>query len=257
VSLCLAVAPTLVGPPPVPSWVRGVGGWIRAAQAWIRARESRRHVPHNPATPYPSRVGRSANEASAARAADVQLVTSVLAGDTTAQSTLLARLLPHLRVVARSIVRNPADVDDGIQVALMRVLDGLGTYRGDAGLVRWARRVAAHACLRLEEREARRLKVVDQAAASATPTSTAPSAALQESLPQHVVEYLDRLPPPQREALILRHVLDYTVPEIAELLDTPVDTVKSRLLYGRRALRKVIRHAQARDAAPKFVGGER
>ena len=64
---------------------------------------------------------------------------------------------------------------------------------------------------------------------------------LIDELPRPVAAYLDELPEVQREVLVLRHVLDHTVAEIAELVDVPVDTVKSRLLYARRALRKLIR----------------
>jgi RNA polymerase sigma factor (sigma-70 family) len=64
---------------------------------------------------------------------------------------------------------------------------------------------------------------------------------LGDGLPRHVAEYLDELPEVQRQVLVLRHVLDYSVAEIAEMVGAPIDTVKSRLLYARRALRKSIR----------------
>ncbi len=58
---------------------------------------------------------------------------------------------------------------------------------------------------------------------------------------RNVQHYMERLPEAQREAVLLRHALDYSVAEIAELTAAPVDTVKSRLLFGRRALRKLVR----------------
>jgi RNA polymerase sigma-70 factor (ECF subfamily) len=178
---------------------------------------------------------------------DVALVERVLARDAAAQRQLLGTLLPHLRVVARTLTRNPADVDDAVQLGLMRVLEGLSSYRGESSLVRWSRRVGSRVCLRLREQDGRRLQVVtvggeDEAeAASAAPAP----ARLGDALPRRLSEYLDALPDAQREVLMLRHVLEHTVPEIAELLDLPVDTVKSRLLYARRAIRKSIRRDQA------------
>ncbi|MEX1365464.1 MAG: RNA polymerase sigma factor [Nannocystaceae bacterium] len=183
-------------------------------------------------------------DAAGRRRADVALVRRVQRGEPSAEAELLDRLLPHLRAVARAILANPADVDDGVQVALMRVLDGLPSYRGDSSLVRWSRRVAAHACLRLREQDRRRLTVVEPWAEppSAGPTTAAaPEPTLGDALPHHVVEYLDRLPAVQREALVLRHVLGHTVAEVAEMVGAPVDTVKSRLLYARRAMRASIR----------------
>ena len=196
-------------------------------------------------------------DASARREHDRALVQRVLAEDAAAQGELLERLLPHLRVVSRAILRNPADVDDGVQVALMRVLEGLPSYRGDSSLVRWARRVASRACLRLREQNQRRLSVVepsDETHGAAGLPPAEPS--LGEGLPRHVAEYLERLPQAQREALVLRHVLDHTVAEIAEIVGAPVDTVKSRLLYARRSMRAWIRRDTALPPRPR-EGAER
>lgn len=185
-------------------------------------------------------------EAATRRDADVRLVRAVERGDARAQSQLLDMVLPHLRAVARTILANPSDVDDAVQVALMRVLEGLPSYRGDSSLVRWSRRVAAHACLRQREQNQRRLRVVELSADTSTAAGPSPSERLGEGLPRHVAEYLDKLPAVQREALVLRHVLDHSVAEVAELTGAPVDTVKSRLLYARRALRGLIRRDVAR-----------
>lgn len=175
------------------------------------------------------------------READMRLVGRVLKGDARAEAQLLDALVPHLRAVARAILSNPADVDDAVQVALLRVLEGLPGFRGDASLIRWARRVAAHTCLRQREQNARRLRLVELGADEDATPGPEPDEALGEALPRHVAEYLEQLPAVQREVLVLRHVLDHSVAEVAELVGAPIDTVKSRLLYARRALRSLIR----------------
>jgi RNA polymerase sigma-70 factor (ECF subfamily) len=171
-------------------------------------------------------------------AADVAIVNAAQRGDTRAEAMLLQRIVPHARVIARTILP-PADADDGFQVALMRIFDGLSSYRGQGSLDGWARRVATHACLRLREQNSRRAQLVDPHA-EPEPVSVVVER-LGEGLPRHVAEYLDELPEVQRQVLVLRHVLDYSVAEIAEMVGAPIDTVKSRLLYARRALRKSIR----------------
>ncbi len=191
------------------------------------------------------------HDATSRRRTDVALVRRVRKGDAQAEAELLERLLPHLRAVARAIVGNPADVDDAIQVALLRVLEGLPGYRGESTLVRWARRVTAHACLRLREQDHRRLRVVEHFAEQPQTLAAAP-APLGEALPRPLAAYLDPLPTAQREVLVLRHVLDHSVAEVAELVGAPVDTVKSRLLYARRAVRALIRRDQA--LAPRAGG---
>ena len=206
--------------------------WLEHARAWV---VSLAKAAGTPVAPDPA----------ARRREDLALARRVRRGDSQAEGELLDRLLPHLRVVARAILTNPADVDDAVQVALMRVLEGLPSYRGDSSLVRWSRRVAAHACLRLREQNQRRLRVVELQAEVPTAAEPAPAPSLGEGLSRELAEYLDTLSEPQREALVLRHVLDHSVAEVAELVGAPVDTVKSRLLYARRALRSLIR----RDAA--------
>jgi len=192
--------------------------------------------------------GEVQRDAAARRRADLELARGALRGDARAEAELLDTLLPHMRAVARAILTNPADVDDAVQVALMRVLEGLSSYRGESSLVRWSRRVAAHGCLRLREQNQRRLTVVELSESSAVEAAVAveaPESRLGEGLPRSVAEYLDRLPEAQREALVLRHVLDHSVAEIAELVGAPVDTIKSRLLYARRAVRTLIRRDTA------------
>jgi RNA polymerase sigma-70 factor (ECF subfamily) len=52
------------------------------------------------------------------------------------------------------------------------------------------------------------------------------------------VSVLDELPLPQRHAVVLHHLLDMTVPEIALELDLPRETVRSRLRLARARLRE-------------------
>ena len=69
----------------------------------------------------------------------------------------------------------------------------------------------------------------------------APPVELASEIPKHIRDYLDALPEALRNTLVLRHVLDYTVPEIAELLDASPNTIKDRLSRARGELRRMIR----------------
>jgi len=171
-------------------------------------------------------------------ARDLALARRVRRGDAEAETELLERVLPALRAVARAILGTGADADDAVQIGLMRVLDKLASYRGDASLERWCRTVGVRVCLRLSAQNRRHGHAVDPedeslglASEVEIPTDT---------LAVDVEQYLARISEAQREALVLHHALDYSVPEIAELLGVPTETVKSRLAFGRRALRKLI-----------------
>ncbi|MFO0571899.1 MAG: sigma-70 family RNA polymerase sigma factor [Polyangiaceae bacterium] len=63
-------------------------------------------------------------------------------------------------------------------------------------------------------------------------------------------EYLEQLPEAQREALVLRHVMGYSVSEIAEATEVSPNTVKDRLLRGTREMRRLIRRDQAIGLGP-------
>jgi RNA polymerase sigma-70 factor (ECF subfamily) len=60
-------------------------------------------------------------------------------------------------------------------------------------------------------------------------------------VPRALVEYLAELPETRRVALVLRHVLGYTVEEIAGLTEASPNTVKDRLLQAREQVRKILR----------------
>ncbi|MBX7081894.1 MAG: RNA polymerase sigma factor [Nannocystaceae bacterium] len=178
---------------------------------------------------------------------ELALVAAALRGELPAQRALVDRVLPQLRAVATALLGRSADADDAVQIALMRVLDGLASWRGEASLRHWVRRVGANVCLRLSEQNRRHARAVGDDADLDALDDGARSDDGGALTSSSVQAYLDRLPPAQREAVVLRHALGYSVEEIAGLTQTAVGTVKSRLLSGREALRKLIRRDEAVD----------
>ena len=59
---------------------------------------------------------------------------------------------------------------------------------------------------------------------------------------------LQRLPRPTREAVVLHHIADRPVAEVAEMLGCSIETVKTRLLRGRRALADYLRDADRENS---------
>lgn len=172
--------------------------------------------------------------------ADVALVRAAVRADARAEAELVRRVMPVLRAVAHSILRGgSSDADDGVQIALMRVLERASTYRGDAALESWARTIGVRACLRLAETLRRHRPAVTEVEEQGAIDDG--DDALVDDVPGPIAVYLERLPEAQRQALVLRHALGYSVAEVAELLGVPVDTAKSRLMFGLRSLRKSIR----------------
>lgn len=162
-------------------------------------------------------------------------------GDRVAAGAVLRQLLPRIRNLVRYLLRGDDDVDDVTQQALMAVMKGLSSYRGDAPLERWADRVTARETFRFIKR--RRLKVAREAPLEdATPMAPPDDPYL---LRRMVVARLDELPEAQRQAIVLHHAAGFTVPEIAELLDVPRETIKSRLRLGLQRLRAMFPEREA------------
>jgi RNA polymerase sigma-70 factor (ECF subfamily) len=164
--------------------------------------------------------------------------------------SLLVDLLPRVRNLVRYLVRGDSDVEDISQEALIALLHGLPSYRGDGLLNSWADRVVARTTfLWLKRmRDSREPRSHEQEALVAVPSEDAP---LDEYVHrQHVVTLLDHIPNEQRHALVLHHVMEMSVPEIAAELSTPLETVRSRLRLGRAALRALAAKEEAEEETP-------
>ncbi len=167
---------------------------------------------------------------------DRTLAERAASGDADARRALLHRVLPTLRGAAIAVLGVGADAEDATQQAAIDVLRGLPTFRAEASLSAWCRTIGVRASLRVA-RSRRPVATVEPDELRAEDGGVR----LSDSIPGELRAHLDAIPRLQGEALLLRHGMGYTVPELAELLETSVNTIKSRLLKGRKALRALIR----------------
>jgi RNA polymerase sigma-70 factor (ECF subfamily) len=130
---------------------------------------------------------------------------------------------------------NDADALDATQEALLAIVRGLPRFDGRAAFGTWCYRVAVNACLDELRRRKRRpepgLPEVEDQRAGGPPgidTSIADRLAVDAALAT--------LPADFRAAVVLRDVADLDYAEIAEALDIPMGTVRSRIARGRAAL---------------------
>lgn len=171
----------------------------------------------------------------------LELVSRAAAGDAHARRELVGRLQGRVRSVALAILGNATDAEDATQAIMVEILGSAGTYRGD-NLLGWADRIAARTAMR----HARQRRV---RAAQCEPNSNVDELTLgsayqtfpEHDIPRPLIEYLAELPEARRVTLVLRHVMDYSIEEIAELTATPQNTVKDRLLHARAQMRRLIR----------------
>lgn len=134
----------------------------------------------------------------------------------------------------RYLCRGDAEVDDISQLALIAVLKGLPSYRGEGAFVSWVDRITARETLRYLKQVRAEAGQRAQVELTALPAPSHAEAFLHR---REVAELLDGLPPAQREVVVLHHAVGMSTPEIARMLELPFDTVKSRLRLGMKRLR--------------------
>jgi len=179
---------------------------------------------------------------------DLELARAAAAGDRRALDALLQRHADLVHRVCRRVTADPDDALDATQEALLAVARRIGSYDGRSQFTTWLYRVATNAALDELRRRSRRPRpdaslsgAVPDAASGATALATAtrgPADAVTARL--DVDAALARLPEEFRVAVVLRDLADLDYAEIADVLQVPIGTVRSRIARGRAALATVL-----------------
>jgi len=164
---------------------------------------------------------------------DEQLATDAAAGGRAALEVLLDRHADRIHAVCRRVVANPDDALDATQEAMIAVARGIGRYDGRAAFTTWLYRVATNAALDELRRKKRRPQPVETLP---EPAAVASGIESQVSARLDVDRALAQIPEEFRVAVVLRDLCDLDYAEIAETLDVPPGTVRSRIARGRAAL---------------------
>lgn len=174
---------------------------------------------------------------------DHALVQAAAGGDRQALDTLLRRHYDRIFAVCRRITGNDADAADAAQDALISIVRSIGRFDGRASFSTWAYRIATNASLDELRRRRRRPTVIDDRndwrpegseAQIVDPEAGPRIEAIADRMA--IDAALAQLPETFRVPLVLRDVGDLEYAEIAETLDVPVGTVKSRIARGRAQL---------------------
>jgi RNA polymerase sigma-70 factor (ECF subfamily) len=166
-----------------------------------------------------------------------QLAAGARGGDTRALEQLLLALLPRTRNLVRYLIGGDPDVDDVAQTALWAIARKLHTFEGRSVLTAWTDRIVARAAFAEIRRRATRPKTAPETPLESVPTTGAVNADYLAR--RWMVRLLDQLPLEQREAVVLHHVMEWTVPEVAEETGAGEETVRSRLRLAKARLREL------------------
>jgi len=166
-------------------------------------------------------------------APDDALVEAAVADDRRALEVLLERHADRLYGVCLRVLADREDALDATQEALIAVTRGLARFDRRSRFTTWSYRVAVNAALDVARRR-RRAPLPSEPISD--PVSAAPPIDDRVAAQIDVTDALALVPLEQRVAIVLRDAYDLEYAEIAEILDVPLGTVRSRIARGRNAL---------------------
>jgi RNA polymerase sigma-70 factor (ECF subfamily) len=167
---------------------------------------------------------------------EVDWIARARQGDVAAFDWLATRYRARAVRLAAHVLRRPSEAEDVAQEAFLRAFTQIRSFRGDAAFYTWLARIVIRLCLNrmrhpgwYRERAPR-----DEIDYGETPQQ---QTAEQIDTRLLIDALLDRLSPPLRIALVLREVEGLDYQEIADTLQIPVGTVRSRLNAARTQFR--------------------
>lgn len=175
--------------------------------------------------------------------ADAALVQRAQAGDRKAFAELFTRHHARVRAMCARMLADAGEVDDAVQQAFLEAWRCLPRFEGRSRFTTWITRVAIHTCFSTRRR-LKRLFVSSLATDAADAAATAPvwaerglsadEVASRHARERAVNEVLAELSPKKRAVFVLADLEGRTSTEIAEILEIPDATVRTRLFHARK-----------------------
>lgn len=196
---------------------------------------------------------------SADQQSDKQLVARVQKGDSRAFDLLVLKYQHKIFALISRYVRDQDEVQDVAQEAFIKAYRALGKFRGDSAFYTWLYRIAINTAKNHLVSRSRRPPATDvdvddaefYESASALKDIENPENALYgEELKAVVERAMNALPEDLRAAVTLREFDGLSYEDIADVMECPVGTVRSRIFRAREAIDKQVQEQMAgRDSA--------
>ena len=201
------------------------------------------------------------------RAEEASIVAELKAGSEEAYAWLIAHYHQPIYSLVCRILTNPADAADTTQEVFLKVYRGIRRFNGESSLKTWIYRIAVHEASN-QRRWWFRHKAKELSMEPHTTSAEPGAPALKELLMDDGISPLEfvmsaqlrarvelelrEVSEPYRTTLILRDVEELSYEEIADVMQTSLGTVKSRLMRGREQLRKRLAPI-LQEAGPKKI----
>lgn len=184
-----------------------------------------------------------------AEATDQELVKRVQQGDKRAFDLLVLKYQHKIAAIISRFVKDSSEVHDVSQEAFIKAYRALGSFRGDSAFYTWIYRIAINTAKNYLVSKGRRPPSSDvdvddaefYSGADGLRDITSPeNEAMRDELEEVVNSAIRGLPEDLRTAVTLREMEGMSYEEIAEVMDCPVGTVRSRIFRAREAIDKQI-----------------
>ena len=176
---------------------------------------------------------------------DEELVARSMAGDLDSFNQLVLRWERPIYALAYRVIGREEDARDVCQETFLRAFRALGGFKGQAKFSSWLYRITLNLCrdwIRRERRQPLALtpEGVDlvELAGEAEDTESIEELVARKEIGAAVAKAMALLPEEQRTAIVLKEYHGLTFQEIADMLDCPLSTVKTRLYQGLTVLRR-------------------
>ena len=176
---------------------------------------------------------------------DQALVERVQKGDSRAFDLLVQKYQSRISKLIARFVRNPADVQDVAQEAFIKAYRALPNFRGESAFYTWLYRIAINTAKNhlvaagrktpayaVDVQEVEKFDASEWLKEYATPEREL----LADEIGATVRSALEVLPPDLREAITLREIEGLSYEDIAQVMDCPIGTVRSRIFRAREAI---------------------
>lgn len=179
------------------------------------------------------------------RSIDQKLVARVQRGEKGAFDLLVRKYQHKVAKLVSRFVRDRAEIEDVTQEAFIRAYRAIGSFRGESAFYTWLYRIAVNTAKNYLESQGRRPPGSDVEAETAEQleggellrdTATPERHMLTDEIAATVRRVLEGLPADLRAAITLREIEGLSYEEIAEVMDCPIGTVRSRIFRAREAI---------------------
>jgi len=173
---------------------------------------------------------------------DSSIIEKVLEGDAQSFEILILKYQSKLFATVLNVVKNRELAEDIVQEAYMKAFQKLDTLKNHAQFYPWLKRIALNLALNHFERAKRVMDVENEEDETSfferIPDGESPEELLvKDELKRYVRHYVEALPDKLRVVVILREIEEMSYEEIAEMMNIPIGTVRSRLFNARQMIK--------------------